>query len=434
MLTENPGLLWEIKEKLRFYLITPRSILLIVAILHLGALILCAIDYYLLKFFIVNYNDGLVSDQQNFELRGESVLSGHWPYENIPREYAIAPPLSMYILAVPLIVEPLIPLPLAFIYRSYLSLFNLASCWMLIKISEKKFPERQGISAALLYGISPILLKEAAFAGSDECLGAFLMILVIFLIIVYDRPFLAALTIGLGASAKYYPVLLIPYLLATRPSRKEQIKYGLIAILAVIMAFLPFYLAQPEGFMYQFEDRVGSVPWDKGGNSGLLILVARIVGSSTATGFSSYTVFWVAITASFSLFQIMANRDALEDAALIPSIFFILYPKFLFAYFIIVLPIYCLSYAHRHSTWTHWSLCHFGLIFAQTMTDRVVGYGSVYSQEPGNVPFLLIVGVCCFFSIWIFQWGLILWKKELRWQKTNSLVLPSICARSFDTD
>ncbi|MHA2497821.1 MAG: hypothetical protein ACXAEI_20315, partial [Candidatus Hodarchaeales archaeon] len=173
---------------------------------------------------------------------------------------------------------------------------------------------------------------------------------------------------------------------------------------------------------------------DKGGNSSLLILLARILGNSTATGFSFYTIFWVTITASFSLFQIIANRDALEDAALIPSVFFILYPKFLFAYFIIVLPIYCLSYAYRYSTWTHWLLCHLGLVLSQTMTDRVVGYGSVYSQEPGNVPFLLIVGVCTFFGIWIFQWVLILCKKDLRWQKTNSLILPIICAMSLDTD
>lgn len=433
MLNETPGFLYEIKMRLRFYLITPRYILLIVAILHLVTLILCAIDYYILKCFIVNYNNGLVSDQQNFVLRGESVLSGHWPYENILREYAIAPPLSMYILAVPLIVEPLIPLPLAFIYRIYLSLFNLASCWMLIKISENKFPERKGTSAALLYGISPIMLKEAAFAGSDECFGAFLMILIVFLIIVYDSPFFAAITIGIGTAAKYYPFLLIPYLLATRPSRKEQIKYGIIAILAVIFAFLPFYLAQPVGFMYQFEDRVGAAPWNKGGNSSLLILLARIQGISIDTGFSFYTIIWMTITASFSLFQIIANRDGLEDAALIPSIFFILYPKFLFAYFIIVLPIYCLSFAQRHSTWTQWLLCHFGLVVSQTMIDRVVGYGSVYSQEPGNVPFLLILGICSFFGIWIFQWVLILCKKDFRWQKRNSLLLPTICAINFDT-
>jgi hypothetical protein len=365
-----------------------------------------------LDWYIGSYNEGLVADQQYFTLRGESVLSGKWPYEGIPLNSSLAPPLSMYILAVPLLFETILPISLAFLYRIYFSLFNIATSYLLLKIGEKHYPEKRKELAAILYGISPFMIFQATFPGSDECFGAFMMVLVLFFI-VNNSYGLALLSIGFGTSAKYYPILLIPYLLATRSSRKEQLLYGLLSLLSVFIFLFPFYLAQPDGFMKQIDNRVGDLPWNAGGNSGLAILLARTEIINLANFPNQYRLFWISAVILSSLFQIIKKYDLHEDAAIVPSIFFITYPKFFFPYFCIILPFYCMSFVRRKHRWTLWFTLQFGLIISGIVNSRVIGYESIYRQEPGNVPLLMILGILSLFLIWILYLGLIIFRRDI---------------------
>ncbi|KKK48035.1 hypothetical protein LCGC14_3149190, partial [marine sediment metagenome] len=141
------------KKKITQSFSETKYILLIIALLHLLGLLLCMIDFYYLKWYIVNYNEGLIPDQQMFQTRGNSVLSGNLPYEGLASWESLAPPLSMYALAVPLIFEDIIPIPLAFTYRIYFSIFNLLTCWLMIKIGEKSFPQKKIFLATILYGM-----------------------------------------------------------------------------------------------------------------------------------------------------------------------------------------------------------------------------------------------------------------------------------------
>ncbi|MHA2030644.1 MAG: hypothetical protein ACW99Q_14750 [Candidatus Kariarchaeaceae archaeon] len=395
----------------------PKSLLIIIALFHVIGLILSAIDYYLLHWYIVNYNDGLVADQQYFIIRGENVLSGKWPYEGLSLRNSLAPPLSMYILAVPLLVERIIPIPLAFMYRIYFSMFNIATSWLLLKIGEKQYPGNQKTKAAVLFGISPFMVVQATFPGSDECFGAFLMVLVVYFI-VNNSITLAVLSIGFGTAAKYYPSLLIPYLLATRSSRKDQVVYGMFSLLSIFLILFPFYFAQPAGFMEQFRNRVGDLPWHAGGNSGLVILLARSEIFNFAKYNYQYRIFWMGIVVLSSLFQVVKRYDLLEDALIVPSIFFLVYPKFFFPYFAIILPFYCISFVNKKNSWNQWLLLHIGLTTAGILNSRVVGYESVYRQEPGNVPILMIIGLSSFFVIWIYLMGLVIFRKN-RYEDLN---------------
>ncbi|MFX0115271.1 MAG: glycosyltransferase 87 family protein [Candidatus Hodarchaeota archaeon] len=419
------------QKKIQTFVSSPRQVLLSIAVLHLIVLAACAIDYYALKWFIFNYNDGQVSDQHRFVLRGKKVLSGYWPYEGLAPAESLAPPLSIYILAVPLILETYFFLPLAFIYRFYFSLFNLVTCWMLIRIGETQFSECKKSQIALFYGTSPFLLWQAT--GADECIGAFFMVLVVYLLVVHETPFLSAIAIGIGTASKYYPCLLIPYVVATRTSRREKIKVGIISVVAILFLFLPFFLAQPNGFMNQFEARIGGLPWDAGGNNSLVILLARMQWLNIEEEVESfYRIFWISLVAAVGLFQILKSMNAIETAALVPSIFLIVFPKFFFSYFLIVFPFYCIGFIRRHSSVTLWGLAHVSLISGQAAVDQVVGYGSVWSQLPGQVPFLLVIGIAQFFVIWLFLWGLILMKRdfELDWSLPGIIRLPRIITGS----
>lgn len=389
-----------------------KYILLIISILHLIGIVLCVIDFYYLNWYITNYNDGLIPDQQMFQIRGESVLDGHLPYEKLAPWESLAPPLSMYVLAFPLIFENIIPIPLAFTYRIYFSIFNLVTCWLLIKIGEKSMPQNKKYLATILYGMGPYMVMQATFAGSDECMGAFLMMLVIFMI-VHNKPILAVIFIGIGTSVKYYPSLLIPYLLATRNSLKSQIKYGLLSTLSIIVFFAPFYYVNPDNFMLQFNNRVKDVPWDSPGNSGVVMLIVKLQIVDLLSFENYYKLFWISCLGITGVIQILRKYSAIEDAAIVPSVFFILYPKFFFSYFAIILPIYCIGFVTRKYPWILWSLMHIGLIFGGMMNDRVVGYSSVYRQEEGNVPIFLSFGIIIFYIIWILNWLLIILKRDL---------------------
>ncbi|MFX0117076.1 MAG: glycosyltransferase 87 family protein [Candidatus Hodarchaeota archaeon] len=419
------------QKKIQSFVSSPRQVLLSIAVLHLIVLVACALDYYALELFISNYNDGQVSDQHRFVLRGKKVLSGYWPYEGLAPAESLAPPLSTYILAVPLILETYLFLPLAFIYRFYFSLFNLITCWMLIRIGEKQFPEREKSQIALFYGTSPFLLWQAT--GADECIGAFFMVLVVYLLMVHETPFFSAIAIGIGTAAKYYPCLLIPYVVATRTSRKEKIKVSITSVLAILFSLLPFFLAQPNGFMNQFEVRIGRLPWDAGGNNSLVILLARMQWLNIEEEVESfYRILWISLVVAVGLFQILKGMNAIETAALVPSIFFIVFPKFFFSYFLIVFPFFCMAFVRRHSSVALWCLVHASLISGQAAVDRVVGYGSVWSQLPGQVPFLLAIGIAQFFVIWLFLWGLILMKRdfELDWSLPGIIRISRIVAGS----
>ncbi len=401
-----------------------KNILLTIAILHLIGILLCMIDYYYLNWYVTNYNDGLIPDQQMFQTRGNSVLDGNLPYEALAPWESLAPPLSMYALAVPLIFENVIPIPLAFTYRIYFSIFNILTCWLLIKIAEKSIHQNRKFLATILYGMGPYMVMQATFAGSDECMGAFFMMLVIYMI-VYNKPSLAVIFIGIGTSVKYYPSLLIPYLLATRNSLKSQIKYGLLSIMSIIIFFVPFYYVNPDNFMLQFNNRVKDVPWDSPGNSGVVMLIVKLQIVNLLSFENYYKLFWISCLGITSIVQIIRNYSSIEDAAIVPSVFFILYPKFFFSYFAIIFPIYCIGFVNRRYPWILWSIMHIGLIFAGMMNDRVVGYSSVYRQEEGNVPIFLSLGIAFFYVIWILNWLLIILKRDLILKK-QQLKFPPI--------
>ncbi|OLS24117.1 MAG: hypothetical protein HeimC2_23910 [Candidatus Heimdallarchaeota archaeon LC_2] len=410
------------KKKITQSFSETKYILLIIALLHLLGLLLCMIDFYYLKWYIVNYNEGLIPDQQMFQTRGNSVLSGNLPYEGLASWESLAPPLSMYALAVPLIFEDIIPIPLAFTYRIYFSIFNLLTCWLMIKIGEKSFPQKKIFLATILYGMGPYMVMQAALAGSDECMGAFLMMLVIYLI-VYNKPLLTVIFIGLGTSIKYYPSLLIPYFLATRKTLRSQMKYGLLSSLSVIFFFVPFYFVNPENFMLQFNNRIEDVPWNSPGNSGIIMLIVKLQIIDLFNFETYYRIVWISSLGILSAFQIIKKKSSIEDAAIVPTVFFILYPKFFFSYFAIILPFYCFGFVSRRYPWILWSLMHVGLLFAGMMNDRVLGYSSVYRQEEGKVPLLLSLGITLFYSIWIFIWLLIVLKRDLVWEN-NQLKFP----------
>lgn len=412
----------KIEQANKFY--RTRTILFIVGSLHVLGLIACAIDFYYLQLYIVHYNEGLIPDQQMFQIRGNSVLSGNLPYENLESWESLAPPLSMYFLAVPLIFENIIPLPLAFTYRIYFSFFNILTCWLLIQIGEKLYPHNRKFLATILYGMGPFMVMQAAFAGSDECMGAFLMILVVYLI-VNDKPLLATVFIGLGTSIKYYPALLIPYFLATRQSFRSQVKYGILSLISVIVFFVPFYFVNPDNFMLQFNNRVQSVPWDSPGNSGLLMLIDKLQIVNLSNFEREYQIFWIFCIVLLSAIQVFKRYNTVEDAGLVPSVFFLLYPKFFFSYFAIILPFYCMGFVYRKSPWLLWLIMNIALIIGGAVNDRVVGYSSVYRQEDGNVPILLAIGILLFYGIWIFNWMLIFLKRDFQLKKKKS-VFPQI--------
>ncbi|MHA2032429.1 MAG: hypothetical protein ACW99Q_23895, partial [Candidatus Kariarchaeaceae archaeon] len=217
----------------------PNSLLIIISFLHVLGILLYLLDFYYLKWYIVNYNDGLVPDQQMFVIRGESVLSGNLPYESLQSYESLAPPLSMYVLSIPIIFEKFLPIPLSIMYRVYFSIFNILTSWLLLKIGDNVFQNNRKYLSTILYGMGPFMVMQAAFAGSDECMGAFIMILVVYLIIT-NRHLIAVLTIGIGTAIKYYPFLLIPYLIATKKTLTMKLKYCLLSIFSVIVFFLPF--------------------------------------------------------------------------------------------------------------------------------------------------------------------------------------------------
>lgn len=103
---------------------------------------------------------------------------------------------------------------------------------------------------ALLFALSPAVAFYV-FAGWDM-LAVTSMVLAVWFY-TKDRPILSAVWLGVGASAKFFPGLMLPVLVvAAWRDRKSPLKVAAAGAVSFLAFNLPIALLSPEGFLHTF--------------------------------------------------------------------------------------------------------------------------------------------------------------------------------------
>jgi len=169
----------------------------------------------------------------------------------------VYPPVSQEVFGLASLLVP----AEASLYRRLLTMkivltgFDLGILWLVVLILRRM---QRHPGWAILYGWSPLVLKEFANSGHLDSIAVFLTTAAILTLISgLDAPrteirvtwlLSSAILLGLGVGAKLYPIVLVPVLTLwvwRTVGRRTSAGYGAAALITTAVALAPMILTQP---------------------------------------------------------------------------------------------------------------------------------------------------------------------------------------------
>jgi uncharacterized membrane protein len=172
------------------------------------------------------------------------LMEGKLPYRDFNLEY---PPLAL----LPFVVPRLVTLGLASNYYIYAFVFLLENIFfstitmlLLLRVPSLRASPRLKIRALVFYTLFVLAVSPVILWRYD--LFPTLLTVIALVAVLYHRPTLAGISLGLGVAAKLYPLVLLPvftvYFFANKAYR-SILHLWLGAIGAIFLSFLPFFIA-----------------------------------------------------------------------------------------------------------------------------------------------------------------------------------------------
>jgi len=180
-------------------------------------------------------------DSSYYAFVGYKIVNSQWPYVDFPFEY---PPLAALLFIIP---------PLRGTLGQYQQWFSaeMIAVGVLMAVVATAAAARmwQGLgrplAAAAALGLVVVATGAIAVERFDGAVALVVALTVLFL--VYRRPVLAGLTVGLGFSLKLMPIVLLPLVLI-RARTRRQVVWALVATAAgCLIPFLPFVARDAAG-------------------------------------------------------------------------------------------------------------------------------------------------------------------------------------------
>ncbi len=158
------------------------------------------------------------------------------PYINHPENPAAYPPFLLYLFS---LVIQLGYSPISI--KLIVILFDLGALFFLLKLLEYR---RLSLRWAILYAFNPVILYSFAGQGHFDALQNFFLLGAVF---CYDRKRWGwtFLCLGLAVQTKYVAVLTLPFFM-----RRDNLAYSGIAVMAVLLPFIPFLKTDPEQLFF----------------------------------------------------------------------------------------------------------------------------------------------------------------------------------------
>ena len=226
--------------------ISRRELALLLAAAGALQLIVWVLVYQVLVANGWGYVPWLGSDTAMYADRGLRVMGGQWPYTEFAYEY---PPLSLlFFLAPPL--------------KSTLAAFHAWFGAQMIAVDVITAILTTAAATRIWPGMVRPLAAAAAFAVAVAAAGAVaidrfdgavaLVVAVVVLCIVTQRPVLGGLATGLGFALKLTPIVLLPLVLLRAGTRRTAWWAAAAGLAAAVLPWIPFLAHDPSGVRRNF--------------------------------------------------------------------------------------------------------------------------------------------------------------------------------------
>jgi len=262
--------------------------------------------------------------------RAETILNGNLLYRDVETQ---TPPLINYFMVIPVSLGGSL---LAF--EIFFSIFNVLTA-VLLYHTFCRFDRKKAFFISVFFLIIPQTFSSATFGRQDECLITFIFLIPLCLAISYKSRIsrnLSAGIIGMGIWIKMYSLLLVPGLIITGRTNKERGWHlGIIAGISALICipflllcwveftwFLKFYFLGDQSL--ERKGLEGISVWRYLEVAGITVPQVILIG---LLGITHLLLYYYSYRKKYSAWRI---------ATLSFLIFFFLYPKIHFAYFMML--------------------------------------------------------------------------------------------------
>lgn len=192
------------------------------------------IPFIILRLTIAFYFDSGIDIGTNTEIVIENLFSGKGVY--IGETYYYPPTLIFYTLPFVILFGNFhhIGIKTAAIFSDLINIF------LLYLIGKKLVDENAGIFSSFLYAFNPVLIYESSFNGvNDGIVMSFMLVSFYFLLVRKTK--LSAFFFTLAFTSKWFPLLVLPFILKELRNRKDIMKFLSTFLAASLLILLPFF-------------------------------------------------------------------------------------------------------------------------------------------------------------------------------------------------
>jgi hypothetical protein len=160
-------------------------------------------------------------------------------------------PVSMFYPALCLGLSRVLRIPFDVVIKLFAVLADVGIVFVLYAIGGKLFPRRTAIGCAALYALNPVSILVSSFHGNIMPLVVLLMLTSYLLFRVDpDRNLVVSgLLLSLAVGWRSFPILLLPFFLASIEEKAKKIRFAAWVVLPVALSMLPFAYADARAML-----------------------------------------------------------------------------------------------------------------------------------------------------------------------------------------
>jgi 4-amino-4-deoxy-L-arabinose transferase-like glycosyltransferase len=151
-------------------------------------------------------------------------------------------PVSMFYPALCLELSRILNLPFDVVVKLFAIFADVGIVFVLYAIGRKLFPRRTAIGCAALYALNPASILVSSFHGNIMPLVVLLMLTACLLFrIDHEKNLVASgLLLGLAVGWRSFPILLVPFFLASIDGMAKKLRFAACVIGPVALSMIPF--------------------------------------------------------------------------------------------------------------------------------------------------------------------------------------------------
>ena len=162
-------------------------------------------------------------------------------------------PVSMFYPALCLKLSGILGIPFHIVIKLFAILSDVGIVLALYGMGVRLFPRRTAVCCASLYALSPVSILVSSFHGNIMPLVVLLM-LTAYLLFRADPDgnlAISGLLLGLAVGWRSFPILLLPFFLASIDGHAKKIRFAVCVVGPVALAMVPFAWVDGTSMLYE---------------------------------------------------------------------------------------------------------------------------------------------------------------------------------------